>query len=66
MTLQEATKCAQERSRQFRCGTFVCATLQLVTIDGEEKVVVPFNGFCISDWSDGTVVKTFNNGAQTA
>lgn len=64
MELKTAMKCAQERSKQYACMTFVLASVRLTEIDGEERAVVPFNEFSISDFYDGSTVATYNRGMR--
>lgn len=64
MDLKTAMKCAQERSAQYRCGVFVYAQPRLVTIDGEDKAVIPHDGYGITDWHDPSVIATFIMGKR--
>ena len=64
MTFSEACVKAAERSRDFECTVFVCAQIIRDNSAQGESYMVAFNGYCISDWSDGTVVAKFTNGQR--
>lgn len=60
-TYQTALALAKLRSEEARCTQHVNAVIPTTIPAGEEPKIA---GYVISDWCDGTTVKSFYNGRE--